>query len=374
MRNFLHIARLLFAAFSVLFVLVLLAEGVWSIAHLGIPHRALVSYLLPSSEPEPVAGDPAAQLVRDESQFEALIDAFVRDGVGLGNTPYEDLKTPKAKVNIRIDGCRQQKPNQRKTMVHIRTHLFEPFDPVTAFWDTDTKLSPEVQAFIDAYGFHRITHTTNEFGERNTYPQVEADDIVLVAGDSIAAGTMVDDTETISSQMQARDRRRRYVNLGINAAHARDVKCALERAAKRYAGRIRELYYFYAENDFIPDEPYGQPEEVVEFLSAYARDNKIERVTVAYSPLIYNIVPQITRFRGSRGEIFPHHGQEKARLRAAVIAAGFVWIDCGEIALEANRAGGSQFSALALFVDHAHYSREGIHRLVDRVTNGKPSP
>lgn len=367
MRNLGKAARLLFAAFSFLFVLGLLAEGIWSVAHLEIPHRALISQLLPKSGPEPVPGEPAAQLVHDESQFEELLEAFIKDGVGLGNTPYEDLKTPRSKVNKRIDGCRQQKPNQRKTMVHIRTHLFEPFDPVTAFWDTDTQLSPEVQTFIEKYGFHRISHTTNEVGERNTYPQVEADDIVLVAGDSIAAGTMVDDTETIASQMQARDHGRRYVNLGINAAHAKDVKCALEKAAKRYGGRIRELFYLYAENDFIPEEPYGEPEEVIDFLRTYVRTNGIERTTVAYSPLIYNVVPQITRFRGSRGEKFPHHGHEERRLRQAALAAGFVWVDCAEIALEANRAGGSQFSAFALFVDHAHYSREGIRRLVDRL-------
>lgn len=371
MKNARQTALVIFAVFSLCLVLLLLAEGAWSVAHLELPHRSLISHLIPDTGPAPVPGEPAAQLVRDEDQFEALIEKFVADGVGLGNTPYEELETKKAKVNTRVNGCRQQKPNQRKTMVHIRTHLFEPFDPVTAFWDSDTTLSPEVQAFIDQYGFHRISHTTNDVGERNTFPRVEAERVVLVAGDSVAAGTMVDDTETIASQMQARDRGRRYVNLGINAAHAKDVKCALERAAKRYGGRIDELYYFYSENDFIPEEPYGEPEQVIEFLRDYAREQKIGRVTVAYSPLIYNIVPQLTRFRGSRGDKFPHHNQEEQRLRAAVLAAGFEWIDCSEIALEANREAGTQFAALALFVDHAHYSREGIRRLVDRLTNGR---
>jgi hypothetical protein len=367
MTKALRTARVVFAVFSLCFIALLLAEGAWSVAHLGIPHRALVSYVLPEREPEPVPGEPAAALVRNEAELEALIDELVSDGVGLGNTPFEELETKRAKVNTRVDGCRQQKPNQRKTMVHIRTHLYEPFDPVTAFWNTGNELSPAVRAFIDKYGFHRISHTTNEFGERTTHPWVEADQIVLVAGDSVAAGTMVDDTETIASQMQARDGSRRYVNLGINAAHAKDVKCALERAAQRYAGRIGALYYFYSENDFIPEEPLGKPEEVIDFLRGYVSEQKIDAVTVAYSPLIYNIVPQITRFRGSRGDRFPHHGQEKQRLRQAVAAAGFTWIDCGDIALEANREAGTQFAALALFVDHAHYSREGIRRLVDRL-------
>lgn len=367
MKKAQHFALLAFAAFSAGLVLLLLTEGAWSVAHLEIPHRALISHFTRDPGPDPVSGEPSAQMVRDEAEFKELIEAFVADGVGLGNTPYEEVETKRSKVNTKIKGCRQQKPNQHKTMVHIRTHLFEPLDPVTAFWDTDAHLSPAVQKFIDTYGFHRISHTTNEFGERNTYPQVESDQIVLVAGDSVAAGTMVDDTETIASQMQARDRNRRYVNLGINAAHAKDVKCALERAAKRYGGRIRELFYLYSENDFIPEEPYGEPEQVVEFLRGYVREQGIERTTVAYSPLIYNIVPQLTRFRGNRGDGFPHHGEEKRRLREAVIAAGFTWVDCMEIALETNRAAGTQFAAFALFVDHAHYSREGIGRVVDRL-------
>ena len=74
--------------------------------------------------------------------------------------------------------------NGRKTVVQIQTHAYELFDPVTAFWDADAHLSPEVRSFLDTYGFRETLHTTNDFGERITLPAVEAQDLVLVAGDA----------------------------------------------------------------------------------------------------------------------------------------------------------------------------------------------
>lgn len=350
----------------------LVAEGVWSVSHWRRPHRAWLAQVVRASEPEPLPGEPAAAMVRSEREFEALLDAFLEEGVGLGSSPYRELKTDRSRVNERgDDGILRQRANVRKKSAQIRTHLFEPFDPVTAFWDVDAPLSPEVRAFLDKYAFRELSYTTNEHGERITLPAVDAEDLVLVAGDSIAAGTGVDDAETLASQMQARDASRRYVNLGCNAAHAKDTVRALERAAERYAGRIARLIYLYCENDFLPDEPYGEPEAVIEFLRELVAANAIPDVTVVYAPYTYNVVPQITRFPGSRGDGFPYHGAEKRRLRDAAGAAGFAWLDFMDIALGANRAGRSQFSALALFVDHAHHSPEGIRRLADRLDTRK---
>lgn len=362
--------RLTTALIAIL-VLGLLAEGLWVAVHFRSVVSA-VSRLLPGPPDEPLDGEPAAATVLRRSQFDDLLGAFAADGVGLGNTPYEQLKTERAMINERVDGCLRQKPNVHKTVTQLRTALFEPFDPVFAFWDADAKLSPEVQAFLDRYAYRKMSHTTNELGERITLPQVSAEDVVLVAGDSLAAGTGVDDSETLASQLQAGDRSRRYVNLGVNAAHASDIHCELERAARDHAGHIRRLIYLYCENDFIPGEPYGEPEEVVESVRAWARDNGVGDVTIVYSPYIYNIVPQITRFRGAHGGNFPYHGAEKQRLRQAVTGAGLRWIDFGEIALEATRSSGSQFSVLALFTDHAHYSREGTRRLAERLRGPAP--
>ena len=172
------------AALTVLFAACLLAEGVWLAAHAGGRLGGLFAWLRPGAAGEPLPGEPAAATVLRRSQFEDLIDAFIADGVGLGNTPYRQLKTDSAMINERVDGCLRQKPNLHKTVTQIRTALFEPFDPVFAFWDADARLSPEVQAFLDRYAFRKMSHTTNERGERIITPSMTAwpPTLILSAG------------------------------------------------------------------------------------------------------------------------------------------------------------------------------------------------
>jgi hypothetical protein len=68
---------------------------------------------------------------------------------------------------------------------------------------------------------------------------VTSDRKVIIAGDSVANGVGIGDSETISSQLQALDSTRQYVNLGIAQATAADIICALDKAARRYKARSR---------------------------------------------------------------------------------------------------------------------------------------
>lgn len=367
---------------AVLFALValvsyVLGEGVYSLARGARFHQSLAGRLIETLHAaDPRAGlapdDPNARVIYAESEFDAVLDALRRDAVGLGNSPFKELVSDAASVNFVVDGCLQQRPNLRKEMTYLRTRLFNPFDQVTAFYDADRTLSPEVRAFLDRYGFRRIAHTTNAYGERVTLPAVASPDKVLIAGDSVANGAMVDDRDTLSSQLQARDPARQYVNLGIGSAAASDVACALRRSAPRYAGQIRELIYVYCENDFAAGEPLGTPEDVVDWLTRFAAAERVGRVTVVYSPYLYNVAPQLTRLRGQKGFAFPFHAEEKRRLAAAAQLAGFAWLDVVEIAQAEAEAAGTQFAPLALYVDHAHYSPLGLRRIAERLLEAGP--
>jgi hypothetical protein len=92
------------------------------------------------------------------------------------------------------------------------------------------------KSFWNATAGRSVTLSSNSEGERLTIPESNADRIVLVAGDSMAFGAMVDDDVTIVSRLQANDPTRRYVNLGVPSVDARDIICRLEDAAKRYRG------------------------------------------------------------------------------------------------------------------------------------------
>jgi hypothetical protein len=312
--------------------------------------------------------DPNATLLRDQAELEALVEAFRKNRVGLGNTVYGELKTGEASIHMQVDGCKRQKPNLRKLQTHLFTNLFDPLDPIVAFWDADRVLDPEVAEFIERYHFRKVLLTTNEFGDRVTFPEADSERKVIVGGDSMANGVLLNDDETLASQLQARDPARQYINTGINGISPREVICAIERAVDTYDGNVEELIYLYSENDFESGEPLGTPEEVVAWMEGFAREQDLIKVTVVYAPYFYNIMPQLTRFRGYRGHFFPHHSDERRRLAELVAEAGFRYIDITDVAREENERAGTLFAAFALFVDATHYSRYGTSRLVEHIT------
>jgi hypothetical protein len=254
-----------------------------------------------------------------------------------------------------------------KTLTQLRTNVFNPLDPPVMFYDSERRLDSEIEKLVRTYGVRGVTFTTNAQGERVTVPAVTSDRKVIVAGDSVAVGAMVDDAETISSQLQALDPTRQYINIGIGSAKAADIVCALNRAAQRYRGQIVELIYVYCENDFRPGFPYGSPQEVIGWLRDYAKAQGIPKVTVVYAPYIYNIVPQLTRFRGYDGERHATRAKERAELSELVHDAEFRYFDISDLGLEEIDRVKTQFAALSVFSDHLHLSPYGTARLVERL-------
>jgi hypothetical protein len=299
------------------------------------------------------------------------LDDMAAAGVGLGNSHYEELRTTTASTGRRVDGCPQNRPNIDKTFTYLRTPLFEMFNPVVMFYDSNRKLSQPMQRLVDRYGVRLTTFTSDEFGQRSTIPVVDRQKIVLIAGDSVAAGAMINDDETLASVLQRRDLHRRYVNLGKGGAEAAEIRCNVELAAERYPSLVQELIYVYCENDFDDDESMGTPESVMTWLRKFVREQEIGRTTIVYAPYIFNVVPELTRVPGERGERFKDHAEEKARLMDLVQDAGFTWVDYGELALTEADARGTPFAALSLYLDVVHHSPLGVERLADALGAGQ---
>jgi len=357
-----------------LLVTLVIAEGVYALVRgdrldtsLSFKAYYLVTQGMPWLKSEQSL-DVYAPVITHSEEFDQLLDAFETDAVALGNSQYEQLRTDRAEMNTFTDGCKVQKPNLDKEMTYLRAGLYEPFALVTAFYDYGKPLHPEVRAFIDRYATRKIRHRTNDNGERLTLPAIVSDDKVIVAGDSIANGAMLNDDETLASRLQKLDPSRQYVNIGIGGADADDIACALERAAKRYPGQIRELIYIYCENDFKDDKPMGQPEEVISGLQQYVKAQGIDKVTILYAPYIYNVVPYLTRFRGYRGGKFDSHKSERERLIQLTKNAGFDFFEMAELALREIDITGTQFAALRLYEDHAHWSPIGTMKMAEYLT------
>lgn len=369
MKNFLLSAV---AVVLVTVVTLLLLEGVYSLVKGNQVHRS-VTFQAADMVEDALGAEPDlvgvyAPMFGDGSKLDDLVPLIRKHGVGIGNAPFPDAQTEAAAVNVEVDGCPELKPNLRKTAFYLRTNAFNPFDPPSIFHDQDEELDPELAAFFERYGGRRTSMTTNEHGERRTFPEVEREKKVLIAGDSVAFGALIDDRETLASQLQARDPERQYVNLGVAGSDAEQVICRLQAATdRRYDGQIDELIYVYCENDLKYKRPYGRPEEAIAWLQDFAERQNIRKVTVVFSPYIYLAAPEVTRFRGYDGGSYPHRVDRRQDLVDAVAKTDFNWIDIGEIAREAVETSNSQFGFFPLYTDHNHLSPEGTRRLVERL-------
>lgn len=350
-------------------VLVVLAgEGLYALAHFKSAEPSAIykiySMLRPAKAP---SLDPDWPEITNVDQIKPYLDAMRDNGVGLGNSPFHGLQTGKASMRREVDGCREMKPNLHETMSYLRSELFNNFNPINYFYDSSNKLPADLAQFLDKYTFRKVTLTTNEHGERLTLPSVQSNDKILVVGDSMGLSAMVNDDETLASQLQAQDPTHQYVNIGVGGADAKDIVCAIERAAKRYAGQIRGIIYPFCENDLSKSKPLGQPEELIPRLARIKEDNKIDSFTIIYMPYIFNAIPDVTRFPGHPDYSIGRHWDEKKRLLQLASKAGFKALDYTEITDAERKATGSQFAAFALFIDRLHLSRYGIQRLVERL-------
>jgi hypothetical protein len=354
-------------------VIYLIGEGVLAIHNWERSHRSLTYQAVQMVDG--ISGRAEQRFFRpvltDPSEIKVLLDDMHSAGVGLGNSPYEQLRTKEASIGRKVEGCPQNRPNVDKTFTYLRTPLFEMFNPIVMFYDSNREFSNPLQRFVERYGVRLTNFTTDEFGQRKTIPAVDRQEVVFVAGDSVAAGAMINDEETLASALQRRDPHRRYVNLGRGGAEAAEIRCNLELAAARYAKRVQELIYVYCENDFDEDESMGTPEAVMTWLGQFVREQAIERTTIVYAPYIFNVVPELTRVPGERGERFKDHADEKARLLSLVQEAGFSWVDFGELALAEADARGTPFATLGLYLDVVHHSPLGVERLADALDAGR---
>jgi hypothetical protein len=304
-------------------------------------------------------------VITDEDQIGRLVPKMIEANISLANAPYPATQTQEARLTTQNRECESPKANLDKTSLFLRSTLFEPLDPIVAYHDRAARLSPELALFFQDYGYGGHGLTTNAVGERTTVPTIERPRKIVVAGGSVAFGALLDDANTLASRLQAADSDRQYINLGIPEDSPENVICTLAAAIPRYRGQVDELIYVYSEADLDPAKKYGTPEEVIAQLKTLVQAESIAKVTVIYSPTIYNVAPQLTRIKGNASERVPNRDGEKDRLRKIVAGAEFGWLDIGEIAIGTSKPDETPFSVLTNFADDRNLSLEGMTRLVE---------
>jgi hypothetical protein len=185
---------------------------------------------------------------------------------------------------------------------------------------------------------------------------------------------MLDDANSLASRLQKRDKTKQYVTIAVPEGTAEQVICNLTAAMPRYTGQVDELIYFYSEADLDSGNRLGTPEEVIGALKNMQQNESITKVTIFYSPLIYSLAPQFTRYKGYATGLLPNRQPVKDRLRKIVDGAGFGWLDIGDVMLDSSKAQGIEFSILNNFADDRSLSQEGMDQLVERLMGPEPQP
>lgn len=350
-----------------------LFEGAYSLYNWHKPHRPVIYQLAAKAGlVKPRSAEAAyAPYFSNPRELADLLPLINEQNIGVGDTPYTPGNSNMPIIATRqtdANGCLNMKPNQHIDTFFLHSSAFGPYAFPTVFYPVDKKIDPRLEEFFRLYGGPHKTFSTNGEGERITVPDVAADRIVLISGDSVAFGANVDDDATIASQLQARDSTRRYVNVGVPAATAMQIHCRLEEATQRYHGKIDELIYVFCENDLDDDGSYRSPQEAIEALKSIVAREKIRKVTVIFAPYFYMVVPEMTRIDDF--EFAPSARREKLRanLKGAVEAAGFRWVDSGALARSEEQTTKSSLAILAYYVDTVHLSAYGTRKLVDYLT------
>lgn len=311
-------------------------------------------------------------IATDESELKSLVPKMIEANVGLINSPYPETQTERSQLTRRDGECESPRANLDEVTFFLRSNLFEPLAPIAVHHAREAILPPEMVKFFQDYGrgVHKLS--TNAAGERVTVPSLEGPRKVLVAGDSAAFSPMLDDSATLASRLQAKDSTRQYVNVGVPGASSEQALCNLTKAASRYQGQVEEIVYFYSEDDFATDQKFGTPEAVIAAIKSLVQSGGATKVTVIYVPSLYNIVPELTRYRGYAGERVPNPQMRREQLKKSVADTGFVWLDMGDIALERSRSQGNAFSVFDSYADPRSLSPQGINYLVEKFTLPTP--
>lgn len=327
---------------------------------LGSLNRLRVDVDTADGAVEPQAAEAA--WVTDEATFEGILPDLRRAQAILGNAPFLTLATPAARTTVddEITGTLRLKANVRARTWFLRTHVYQPADPVTLTVPDGADISPRLESFIDRFAFGVARLTINEYGERLTLPPSDAEPVILVAGDSVAFGALLGDDEHLASQLQRLVPGYQFVAVGIPGGGRADALQVMEEAATRYGPRIQGLVYVNCENDFDTDDPLS----IADALASWSERHQLRHRILVLNRYVYRTMPEVFRESLSR---FRQMRADSTTLETAAREAGFSTIDFGDIVEAYRRQHGSLLAGAALYIDHVHFSADGTRLVAERV-------
>ena len=256
------------------------------------------------------------------------------------------------------------RPGARIAVHLLRTTKPLNVDPPLLQLRADDQVPERVARYLEKETRLQYRYTVDEAGRRTTLPAVDAEQEILLIGDSVVFGVGVDDESTLASHLQRIFRSRyRAVNAGVGGYNGRQAAAMAERLSRdrSWAG----LVYVACQNDFMKAADWkAETDEVLGRLAALRDRFDGNVVVVLHTYMEYTLYDFFLERGWSRDRI-DRTDALRAEIARSSEARGFGFIDWTDIVNEYLRTSRSVFAPFALYADHCHLSPLGNRLLAE---------
>lgn len=227
------------------------------------------------------------------------------------------------------------------------------FDPPVLYRLADTKLSQQMEEYLNLHSMLTYSFRTNENGQRLTLPVVRSDNKILLIGDSVSFGVGVDDSLTIASHLQSiLGDGIQIVNAGVGGYNGDQAIKIAEQAVRH--DDYTALIYIACQNDFMGEGDWSvKARHVMKKLDSVSKSFDGRVIVLLQTYMQYNY-PHIFQ-----SDFWSQTDSIRETVHAESEKAGIIYLDWSDAFEAYERESGSPFAGFALYVDHCHFSPLG---------------
>ena len=235
--------------------------------------------------------------------------------------------------------------------------------PPILYTKADQKFSEKLAEYVKDNTLLEVTYNVTEDGFRRTLPTVRSQRKVLVIGDSVAFGVLVNDENTIASRIQRHlGSNVQVINAGVGGYDGDRAVLVAERQSQDR--NFDALVYVAFENDFLGGG--SNLETVMAKLNGIKERFSGKVIIVSVTYMEYTI-----RHIDSAWSVERLAETENLVRRTRELANdyGFGYLDWNELVDGYVREAESIWSPFGLYVDHSHVSPAGAALIAQSVVN-----
>ena len=186
------------------------------------------------------------EILREITELQAVVEAPPAPSPTMSKVdPHNTILTrPDELTNYVLQ------PDASITGYVLKTLLPFNFNPPILYFKTGTRCSASLSAYLKQQTIYSFSYSTDENGFRKVLPNVDSIQEILVVGDSVAFGCLVNDDESAPSCLQRLvGNRVKIINAGVAGYSGVEVQSMAARCCQKRA--YQGLIYIACQNDFM---------------------------------------------------------------------------------------------------------------------------